>query len=402
MASTSTLTTPTCKAWRQASWSPVSFLVPSHPHGGVHLGLITIPIGRSPVAPKKTMGDGFTEGTIYFRRGSQNAPASIDEVKHIFDWFGDQISLAEYTALSGERAASSRRRLDGEALLLGPVQALDLTSDVEEAAQNFASNAFAAAADNYAGIADKLRERFPKYADRFDQLHASALKSAGNTAASHDLLMNLAMRALFERAEPQISPRVKHDLEDLYDEVDEIRRARGGAPIYFGMCHENAWALKRLAECFDGLDLDDEYAPFIAVLLAEAALADRDFQIVLDRRESLQKAGARGDTSIELRVRIALGDAGVDDVWPDLIKKAEALRFQGAEGTYICLRGARWCAWNGQLDKAESLYRLAMKLGSEMGLDLDVENALWSLNALYALDFPSVELFEDEPYGAVH
>ena len=104
---------------------------------------------------------------------------------------------------------------------------------------------------------------------------------------------------------------------------------------------------------------------------------------------------ARGDPPIKLRVRAALGDAGVDEVWPNLIREAERISdFRPSEGAYVCLRGARWCAWNGQLDKAESLYRLAMKLGSEAGLDLDVENALWSLNAIYALDFPSVELFE--------
>ena len=76
-------------------------------------------------------------------------------------------------------------------------------------------------------------------------------------------------------------------------------------------------------------------------------------------------------------------------------REVESLRFPSAEGTYVCLRGARWCAWNGQLDKAESLYRLAMKLGSEAGLDLDVENALWSLTVLYSLRDFSLGLFEE-------
>lgn len=363
-------------------------------HGAVQLELITVPIGWSPVVPKKTDGGGFVEGTIYFRRGSQNAVASIEERKRIWAWFLDQTSPAEANAPSDEKATSLRNRLDSEALLLGPVQALDLTSDVEEAAQSFASNAPAKAAVHYARVAEKLRDRFPGHAARFDQLRATALREAGKPDESHDLLMKLAIRSLFERVEPQLSPEVRRGLEELYDEVDEVRRARGGALIYFGRCHEHVGALQRLAECFDNLDSDDEYAPFIAVLLAEAALATSDFQTVLDRRESLQKAGARGDTSIELRVRAALGDAGVDDVWSTLIKEAEALRFPAPKGTYVCLRGARWCARSGQIDKAESLYRVAMKLGSEAGLDLDVENALWSLTTLYALDFPSVELFE--------
>ena len=52
------------------------------------------------------------------------------------------------------------------------------------------------------------------------------------------------------------------------------------------------------------------------------------------------------------------------------------------------------------------LYRLATKLGSEAGLDLDVENALWSLTALYSLGGLPEGLFEelsrDEPHGALH
>ena len=96
---------------------------------------------------------------------------------------------------------------------------------------------------------------------------------------------------------------------------------------------------------------------------------------MLNRHEGLRSLDAGGNTPIGLRIRAALGDAGVQGVWPDLIGEAESLRFPSAEGTYVCLRGARWCAWNGQLDKAEALYRLAMKLGSEAGLDLDVENA---------------------------
>ena len=55
---------------------------------GVVLGLITIPRGQqSPVVPRRTEDKGFVEGRIYFRRGSQNAPASVQEQSQIWDWF---------------------------------------------------------------------------------------------------------------------------------------------------------------------------------------------------------------------------------------------------------------------------------------------------------------------------
>ena len=109
----------------------------------------------------------------------------------------------------------------------------------------------------------------------------------------------------------------------------------------------------------------------------------------------LQSAAAGGDREIELRVRAALGDAGVPGVWDDLVSRASSLRLPSSEGTYLYLRGARWCAWNGQLDKAQLLYRLATKLGFEAELDLDVENALWSLTVLYSLGPFSAEQFEE-------
>ena len=295
-----------------------------------------------------------------------------------------------------EKEASHRQpiqvslRLHAEALLLGPVQALDLTSRVEQA-QHLASNAPAAAARLYAGIADALRERFPGHADRFERLRATALGAAGDSEASHDLLMQLAIRDLCERAEPKITPEVANGLEGLHKQVDEVRQLRGSALVHFGRCHEYAGELEKLAECFDSLGAVDEFAPVIAALLAEAALADGALQTVLDRRESLRKAAADGNAQIGLRIRAALGDAGGPDLWLNLINEAESLRFTSAEGTYVCLRGARWCAWNGRLDKAESLYRLAMKLGSEADLDLDVENALWSLTVLYSLGDLSLE-----------
>ena len=196
---------------------------------GVLLGLITIPPDRQyPVAPRTTHGEGFVEGSIYFRRGSRNSAASTREQERIWDWFHGRISPATFDDLLNEEALSARSRIDSDALLLGPVQALGLTSDVEEA-QSLAGGSPADAAELYAEVAQSLRERFPGYADRFERLRATALRSAGTLDVSHDLLMKLAIREIFERAEPQLSSEVAHDFEGLRKEVDEVRKARGDA-----------------------------------------------------------------------------------------------------------------------------------------------------------------------------
>ena len=362
---------------------------------GVLLGLISIPPDQQyPVSPRATKDDGFVEGSIYFRRGSQNATASVLEQKRIWDWFRGETTSADFNKLIHEEALSQRQRLDTDALLHGPVQVLGLTRDVEEA-QRIVDTCPTEAARLYAEIAQGLRGQFPGYAHSFEQLRAAALKAAGNSDASHDLLMELAIHDLFEQAEPQLSANVEHGLGGLRNEVDEVRKARGDALTHFGRCHEYSGELEKLAECFDKLESVDEFAPFIAALLAEAALADRAAQIVVDRYESLRDVDTHGNTPIGIRIRAALGDASVPGIWPDLINEAESHRFSAAERTYVYLRGARWCAWNGQLDRAKVLCRLAMKFGSEEGLDLDVENALWSLTVLHSLGDPSVERFEE-------
>ena len=363
-------------------------------HNDTLLGLIIIPPDRRyPVTPKRTDGTGFVEGHIYYRRGSQNADAPMYEQERIWDWFRGRSITSTFSGPGDGGADSANVHLYSESLLLGPVEALGLTSKVERA-QHLDKESPADAADLYAEISSSLRIRFPEYADRFEQLRATALRESGNLDESHDLLMKFAIRQLVERAEPQLPHHIRHALGKMHNDLGEVQQARGGALIHYGRWHEDSREIQRLAERFDGLGSDDEYSGYVATLLAEVAVADGSFHTIRDREKRLEEAAKGRETSIGLRIRAALGDAGVERVWPNLIRNAEALRFSAPEGTYICLRGARWCAWNGDTDKAESLCRQAMKLGSEAGLDLDIENALWSLTFLYTLRDPSKELFE--------
>ena len=187
-------------------------------HRGVSLGLITIPPGHGgPVAPRVTRGEGFTESTIYFRRGSRNSIASIREQERIWAWFKGRVSPSTFEDFLREEALSVRHHLDADALLLGPVQALGLSSEVEDA-RRLTDESPADAAETFAEVARSLREKFPAYADRFEMSQAKALKSAGSVDESHDLLMKLAIREVFERAEPHLSSEVARDLEALCKE----------------------------------------------------------------------------------------------------------------------------------------------------------------------------------------
>ena len=295
-------------------------------------------------------------------------------------YFGSQWAEV-YFGMSPDR----RRRLDAEALLLGPIQARGLTEKVEEAGC-LAQTLPAEAVKIYQEIADALRERFPAYADRFDLLRAKSLKDAGAPAASHDVLMKIAVRDLVERAEPKPSSEVASAFDELHDDVDETRQAHEAALRSFVQWHEHPQALEDLARWFDALGPDDEYTPVIAMLVAEAAVADRKFRIVLDRVESLRHAGENGNRKTALRVSLALADAGAKRERAHLTCQAEELRLPEQERAYVLLRAARWSAWEGEVKRAEQLYRMTMKFAADANLDLDVEKALWSLTVLYPIE----------------
>ena len=55
------------------------------------------------------------------------------EQERIWAWFRGETSSVDFNDLIREKALSQRQRLDTDGLLLGPVQALGLTRDVEEA-----------------------------------------------------------------------------------------------------------------------------------------------------------------------------------------------------------------------------------------------------------------------------
>ena len=274
------------------------------------------------------------------------------------------------------------RRLNADALLFGPIEAEGLSSMVEEA-ERVKESSPADAVRLYGEIEGKLRERFPRHADRFREKRAFALIDAVGPEAGHDEFMQLAVQDLFDRGKPELSPEVSRGLAKLRDQVDPVRRSRGEALFHFRWTHEDPEAISDLADCFGALPFDDQYAPHIAVLLAEVAVATRDHRIVNDRRPRIQQTTELADGDLALRLRVALADVDEAESWLSLIAEAQEQRFRPREATFVCMRAARWSVWNGDSKRAESLYRQAMRFGADAGLDLDVKNALRSLLSLY-------------------
>ncbi|MXZ23512.1 MAG: hypothetical protein F4Y80_01380 [Caldilineaceae bacterium SB0665_bin_21] len=294
-------------------------------------------------------------------------------------YFGDDWANKYFGTSKGSSRSLSNEV--SETLRRGLVAAFGFTAKVEEV-NRLSQTSPEEAAGTFGEVAEGLRERFPANASHFDLLRAKSLKAAGNADASHDALMELAVRNLVEQAEPQLFPGVASALRDLHDAVDETRQTRAAAVCFFEQWHEQPQSLKNLAQCFDNLGPDDEYAPVIAMLVAEAAVADCKFGVVHDRVECLQRASERGDKQTALRVRLAMADAGVEGAGKALIDQAVWFWLPTQAKAYVILRTARRSAWAGESKHAEQQYRMAVQLGAEADLDLDIEKALWSLTAL--------------------
>ena len=287
--------------------------------------------------------------------------------------------------------------LVSEALRIGPVEAFGLTAKVEEA-ERLVQTSPEEASEAYGEVAAKLRERFPGYANHFDLLRAKSLKDARKADASHDALMDLAIRNLVEQAEPQLFPGVSSALRDLHDEVNKIRQTRAEAVRFFNDWYERPRVLKYIAQSFDTLGPEDEYAPIIAMLFAEAAVADREFEVVLDRADCLQHASMQGDRQTYLRINLALADTGSEGLGKDLIHQAELSKLPAQENAYVLMRAALSSMWDGDLECSERQYRMALKWSLDADLDLDAEKALWSLTALCTIrtiEPDSVERFRE-------
>lgn len=297
----------------------------------------------------------------------------------VLTYFG-QAWVNRFFAETSSKPSSS----EFEALSIGPVEAFGLTGAVEEAQQIEGVQPLAAV-QKFRELSRALRLAFPGHAARFDEYRARALAKGGEKDASHDLYMELAFRELFEKAEPGLSAGVARGLRELHAEVDEIRQARGTAVVSFGQCHERPDELTHIAERLDDLPLTDQYAPHIAALVAEIAIAHGEFDVIRNRASEFLKIGDIGPACVSDRIRAALADVGAGPGWSDLVDEANSSISSDQARSYLLLRAGRWAAWNGQLDDAEDHYKSAMKLSAKCELDLDVENALWSLNAIYTM-----------------
>lgn len=276
------------------------------------------------------------------------------------------------------------RRLDADALLRGPVRALGLEADVQEA-ETFEADDPRRAASLFREIAARLEHDYPSQAQSFRERSATALQHAGARAEAFDAWFALAVDELWNRAEPRLSPSIQIGLNDTLDGLDGARRLRHQVLRAWEEWHENAGAAAMLASAFDGLEvIGDEFALRAGILFAEAHLVDGDRDPIVQRAAVMTALCSRLASRDEIRMQVALADALGASAWDPLYEAATKRELGLADAAYVTLRAGRFRAWAGDSERAELAYRRAVELAAEAALSLDAENALWSLVSLYA------------------
>lgn len=306
----------------------------------------------------------------------------------VAEFFGPQLA-AQFCV-----GTTATPRLDADALLRGPLRALNLAAALDEATTLTASNP-QAAAKAFELIARRLEHRYPQQSESVRVRVASALRAAGDAAGAFDTLFSLAIAELWDRAEPRRSPTLAHDMAELAQALDTARRARHDVLIGWERWHEDAAARSTLGDAAARLRAaGDAFAERATVLFVEACLADDDTEGVRARESEIRALAASLERPEQLRLRVALADALGPEEWSSLYAMADGRELAPGDAAYVAKRAGRWQAWAGRFDDAEQAYRRAIELASEARLDADAADALWALVALYAsYDVHSDRLF---------
>ncbi|MEU7618771.1 hypothetical protein AB0B27_22115 [Micromonospora rifamycinica] len=270
--------------------------------------------------------------------------------------------------LSG--SGSSPALLDGEeidvdAVVRGPIEALNLRREVD-AAEAWLAAGEPAAVDAFAAIAERLKEaRFMPDAGVMLRRRADALQAIGQVNEAVAARVGLAWDEL-DRARVWEAGFALHDGRQPGPSLTlagPIQRTQSAAEAAVQVA--KGGSLGGLAVAFDCLQNEDQYVARAAVFLCEEAIADDQPQIVFDRLDALRAiaAAAADDTADAgreraIRIQMCIADATGD--WIGLMR--DALRRQPRPTVaWLHARRARHLALSGDGPGAQEHYLEAIE-----------------------------------------
>lgn len=288
-------------------------------------------------------------------------------------------------------------------LVEDPVDVLGLSTYLHDAAQEGDP---AQAARLYGLVATELAAaHFPGHAAALRRKQAGALRAGGDLPGAFDVLFELAKaRAL--GGSDYLPDSLRHEVEELGDSADNVRRAKASLLGRIGDWYEHGSRPVETVAELDVVDAGDPDAALLCCLVLEQAIVDGlyDFdppfatfadvgpptaQALADLRALAGRVDS-SDVAIRARLRCALADSAltaaskpeeVEAAFGSLAQDASAGRFQHAGGLVLA-RAARAFAEHHDAERAENLWRAAIIASSERGLFGDVRAALRALHRL--------------------
>jgi hypothetical protein len=303
-----------------------------------------------------------------------------DDVRRRLRWRGRRETSKDAAT------ASSADKIDADAVVRGPLEALNLQPEVKRA-EELLREGDPSAVEAFAAVAQRLQEKgFRPHASMMFRKRAEALQAVGRAdeaiIARASLVWDELDRAqpweagfaLLDVVRPGHHPPLNASAERVLSAADAaVWRAKGAD-------------LALLVNAFDALHDDDPYRAHAATLLAEEAIAAEQREIVLDRlavlRSIAEEAFTKPEEQMRQRaVRIRMCIADVTGEWTDLLWEVHT-RQPREIVAWVHARWARFCALSGDGAGAQYHYLEAIDRASTEELFDDAADWLYALRTV--------------------
>ncbi|WP_285490890.1 hypothetical protein [Amycolatopsis taiwanensis] len=274
------------------------------------------------------------------------------------------------------------RTITADALMRGPIQAIEGLAERVATAERAASTDPVAAASAYEDIASTLE---------VNGYHGHALLMLQQAAATleagycHDDAAQLLVRLI----EDMIGA---GEASEAAAAVHHLHRLANSGNLSAGVATRTTYALSlygtvqhpfdELNELARTLDLlaaaEDSSFPLYALVLGEAAVATNQKGYIRERIGIFSTA-ARKTKSEDVRICTLLAAAEATDEWGDLVSDAKKHRLPPAWNAAVLARYARYLTLTAAADEADEYWREAINRGALAGLGVDTSEWLYAI-----------------------
>ena len=288
-----------------------------------------------------------------------------------------------------EDAAAIVKEIDAEAVVSGPLEALDLQRQVDEA-EALLDKGDAKAVEIFGEVAERLKNSlYEPHATIMLRKRATALQAAGLHDEATIARVGLAWDDL-DRVRVWEAGWALHDSPHAnaglsLNASTERALAAADAAVWTARGAD----LQQIAAAFDALESSDSYRDRAAVFLAEEAIAADRNEIVIDRLEELRSIAdgipkSAGEAARIRAVRLRMCLADVTGEWTDLLRQVR--RDPWRIVAWVEARYARYLALSGDGAGAMEQYLDAIEHATAKEMFDDAADWLYALRTVRYLD----------------